>query len=153
MNLKLLLPVFFFGASAEAATLTLKLEGLREAKGHVYISVDYLGRIEGLRKDYSAQLAVAVADVRASRGAPESSPGRRIRPALGVPDAQCRYSVGNACISYGASVNAKRSGVQTPVRESRCKRPARRSSRTLPPPKRSTASPGTWRSTASSPPM
>ncbi|MFP2924046.1 DUF2141 domain-containing protein [Pyxidicoccus sp. 3LG] len=39
MNLKLLLPVLLLGASAEAATLTLNLDGLREAKGHVYISV------------------------------------------------------------------------------------------------------------------
>jgi uncharacterized protein (DUF2141 family) len=39
MSLKFLLPVLLLGASAEAATLTLKLEGLREAKGHVYISV------------------------------------------------------------------------------------------------------------------
>ncbi len=39
MNLKLLLPILLLGASAEAATLTLKLEGLREVKGHVLISV------------------------------------------------------------------------------------------------------------------
>lgn len=39
MNLRLLLPVLLLGASAEAATLTLKLEGLSEAKGHVYIAV------------------------------------------------------------------------------------------------------------------
>ncbi|QSQ23164.1 DUF2141 domain-containing protein [Pyxidicoccus parkwayensis] len=39
MNLKLLLPALLLGASADAATLTLNLEGLQEAKGHVYISV------------------------------------------------------------------------------------------------------------------
>lgn len=39
MKLKHLLPVLLLGASAEAATLTLELEGLRETKGHVYISV------------------------------------------------------------------------------------------------------------------
>lgn len=39
MHLKLLLPVLLLGASAEPATLTLKLDGLSEAKGHVYISV------------------------------------------------------------------------------------------------------------------